>query len=91
VVPEPPSEFRTPSTIVSWSTRLRPIVPSPIPVRERVTVRVVPLPETERVSRPEITPGTATRSAASTPVTVSLNVTVQQMLVEASSGSSRRG
>src|SRR5581483_3921024 len=67
--------------IVSSSTRFSPRVPSPLPVFA-VTVHVVPLPLTP-VTCGVVTPPPAAswKSVASTPVTASLKVTVQETLV----------
>src|SRR5215218_4089527 len=78
-VPVPPSLLPEPSTIVSLSLRFRPSVPLPVPV-DAVTVRVAPEPVTLVIDgdvRPEFA---SAKSAASTPVTLSLNVTVQLTL-----------
>lgn len=53
-------------------------MPSPVPVLA-VTVQVVPLPDTELTEPPLTEPPWATaKSAVSTPVTSSLNVTVHE-------------
>ena len=80
VVPVPPSLLFTASTMESLSTRLSPSVPLPVPVLA-VTVYVMPLPDTPVIAGAPPNPGAANaKSDASTPVTVSLNVTVHVTL-----------
>ena len=64
----------------SSSTRVRPIVPSPMPVLT-VTVREVPLPVTPVIEAPLTPLVTSVKSALSTPLTLSLNVTVKFTLL----------
>src|SRR5207249_54953 len=74
-VPVPPSLFPAASTIVSLSTRLSPSVPSPVPVPV-VTVYEAPVPVTLVKDAPVMPVGASAKSAVSTPVTLSLKVTV---------------
>jgi len=59
----------------SLSTRFKPTVPSPDPVLT-VTVRELPLPVTPVIEAPVTPLVTSAKSPVSTPVTVSLKVTV---------------
>ena len=74
-MPVPPSLFPAASTIVSLSTRLSPSVPSPVPVLV-VTVYEAPVPVTLVKDAPVMPVGASAKSAVSTPVTLSLKVTV---------------
>ena len=78
--PVPPRRLPAASWMLSSSARFRPRVPLPVPVLA-VTVQVVPLPLTLVMAAP-LTPPPCTRakSAALTPVTASLKVTVQSTL-----------
>ena len=76
-LPVPPSLFPAMSLIESSSASLRPSVPSPEPV-DAVTVYDVPDPLTPVIDVPERPAPVRAKSVASTPVTVSLNVTVQR-------------
>ena len=76
----PASLFVAVSSIESSSTRFRPSVPLPEPVLA-VTVRVAPLPVTPVIAGVPPRPLFASaKSLGSTPVTGSLNVTVQLTL-----------
>ena len=61
--------------MLSLSTRFKPSVPAPLPVFA-VTVQVVPLPVTEVIEVPDRPATTSEKSPLSTPVTLSLKVTV---------------
>src|SRR5438045_2913720 len=77
-VPAPPSGCETASTIVSLSRAFKPRVPSPRPV-DAVTVHVVPEPLTLVIAASDTEPpDTIAKSDASTPVTASLKVMVQE-------------
>ena len=74
--PAPPSGVPEPSTIVSLSTTSSRTVPDGPPTLT-VTVHVAPLPETPVIDAPAMAPVVVSaKSAASTPVTASENVTV---------------
>src|SRR3954464_10441281 len=62
--------------IESLSVRLTPSVPEPVPV-EAVTVQIAPLPVTLLMDAPATPVAASVKSFASTPLTCSENVTVQ--------------